>query len=270
MRFRSVITLLLTSGAFGLLALVCSPEEAVRHQVALGNYTLSYELSESRRLDRVNFEYVFRIDLTNHGTLDLVNGTFAVTSHSPESSVIDGSVSFGHSPVGSTTTALDTFSIRQDRRVPFVPTALGWDLISATAVSSPAGWRAEFPGGGTILSSPTTAQRIDDLGEDAVETPSEIGIETWPNPGALPLDQFIDQLEGGYYSDYERETSIEVDGLPALRLDDRHSLPFPKLPAVVVFVDAPPNVVEIGFNRQTISDSSLSVFDEFVFSMTIR
>jgi hypothetical protein len=110
---------LLLSGA------VCQPPV---HEVALGGFVLRYEQQSSRRLTRNEFEYVFR------GTLESPEGPASaraalVTSTSLATQVVDGRLEFPAVEVAAVPAAsLDTFRVRHDRRTPFDPAQLRFEL----------------------------------------------------------------------------------------------------------------------------------------------
>lgn len=267
---RIFVAAVVLTALVGGLGLVCAPApQPVIHEVEIGDLTIKYTLVDQTRITRTEFEYVYRAMLTNGGQADLVGSIAHVSSNISSTEVTDDSVEFGHTPVGGTIEGMDTFSFRHDRRVPFDPSTLSWMIEPIARLSAPAGWRAETPGQLTILTSPETASLLDALGPDAVEIPSEIGVEILDNPQSLPLDEFVDAYFDGYYADYTRRVPFEIRGRAALRLDDRHGLPFPKFPVLVAFIDAPPIVLMIGFNRQTISAQSLDAFEQLLTSIEL-
>jgi hypothetical protein len=85
----------------------------------------NYQLVGSQRVNRVLFDYTYTADVTNSGAA-LQNVTATLTSNSPNTTVIDNELSFGDVGENATVTSSNTFTIRQDRRFPFDPTALVW------------------------------------------------------------------------------------------------------------------------------------------------
>ena len=85
----------------------------------------SYQLVNKTRVGRTAYEYTYQVNITNNGS-DVQNATASVTSSSPNTTIIDGDVSFGDVAGGTTVTGSDTFIFRQSRRVAFDPEALTW------------------------------------------------------------------------------------------------------------------------------------------------
>jgi len=106
-----------------LCAVVALHAAAAEAQLTVGNYTLV----SSQRVSRTDFNYYYRADVTNTGQ-GVLTVTATAASSSPYTTVVDGSLSFGDVPAGSTAPSSDTFTIRQDRRHAFEPSALDWDV----------------------------------------------------------------------------------------------------------------------------------------------
>jgi hypothetical protein len=92
------------------------------------------QLVSSTRVGRTLIEYTYNVNITNNGS-DAQDVTASVSSSSPYTVVVDGAVNFGDVPAGETVTGTDTFTIRQDRRYPFDPEALIWDIQSRIAAN---------------------------------------------------------------------------------------------------------------------------------------
>ena len=89
--------------------------------------TCNLTMVASKQVSTREFDYTFRVDLTNRG--DSVSGVAGViTSSTPNTRFMRGSVTFGPIPQGGTVTSLDTFTIRQDRRFQFDASKLNWTL----------------------------------------------------------------------------------------------------------------------------------------------
>ncbi len=116
---------------FGLTLLALTAQVAAAQPV-VGNYQL---VSETR-VDRTKFDYVYKATLTNPGAA-LVNVSATLTSLSPATAVIDGSLSFGNVAAGGSAVSSDTFTIRQDRTVAFDPANLKWQISSQPANRPP-------------------------------------------------------------------------------------------------------------------------------------
>lgn len=83
----------------------------------------------SKRVSRTDYEYSYQADITNTGT-DAENVTSTVSSSSPGTTVVEGDLTFGDVATGTTATSSDTFTIRQNRRIPLDPDALGFEVDS--------------------------------------------------------------------------------------------------------------------------------------------
>ena len=86
-----------------------------------------YELVMGERVARTEFEYTFTAQLTNAGPA-LQNVIAQVMSMSPNTVVVEDILTFNFVPANRTILSEDTFTIRQDRRVPFDPAALVWEI----------------------------------------------------------------------------------------------------------------------------------------------
>jgi len=80
----------------------------------------SYQLISSARVDRTSYDYTYQVSITNV--------TATVTSSSSNTTIIDGGVGFGNVGAGETVAGTDTFTIRQNRRYAFDPSALSWEV----------------------------------------------------------------------------------------------------------------------------------------------
>lgn len=92
-----------------------------------------YELISTTRVSRIDFEYTYRANITNTGA-DVENVTAQLSSTTPNTIVVDGSLSFGAANAASTVTSTDTFTIRQDRSYPFSWSDMSWDIFFDTPV----------------------------------------------------------------------------------------------------------------------------------------
>lgn len=120
-------------------------------RAAVLNLTIgSYQLVSSTRATRTEFDYVYKASVTNPGTIDVVHVTATLTSKSPTTTLIDGSLTCGDVPAVKTVVCTDTFTIRQDRSVTFDPADLVWKLSGGIRPVPPArggraAARAAFP-----------------------------------------------------------------------------------------------------------------------------
>jgi len=87
----------------------------------------NYQLISKTRVGRTTYDYTYKVNITNNNN-DAYNVTATLTSNIQETVVIDGTVNFGSVSAGDTITSIDTFIIRQDRRVPFNPSAWLWKI----------------------------------------------------------------------------------------------------------------------------------------------
>lgn len=114
--------------AIGALAFVTLTISASAQQFAIG----LYHLQKSTRVSLTQYDYTYTADVTNPGATAL-NVTGTVTSNSASTIVTKGTVAFGSITSGATITSVDTFTIRQDRTVPFDPASLVWTFTAFPA-----------------------------------------------------------------------------------------------------------------------------------------
>ncbi len=142
----------------------------------------NFVLTGTTRISRTVFEYTYRADATNGDTI-AVALTASLASSAVSTTVMDGALDFGNVSQGATKTSLDTFTIRQDRTVPFDGNALTW--TAETAPASAAGLLLE-----EVLYAPAA--------------------------GAAP---FIDLVNAGIDSVPLQSLILKVDDIP-IRLED--------------------------------------------------
>lgn len=117
---RRVGLLALTLGASG-----CS--DVFLHGIRIT--VVDYELLGSRRVDRDHFDFTYRARCRNQGPeADAV--VAVLESHAPSTAVVEGVLRCGPVAAAGVAESLDTFTIRQDRTVPFDPSALRWIVAS--------------------------------------------------------------------------------------------------------------------------------------------
>ena len=103
---------LLRLTAFTVFALLLSTSAAAEFEVG------ALELTGSTRVSRVEFEYTYRVNITNPDAL--ARGvTATITSTSPYTTIVDGELDFGDINAGATALSTDTFVLRQNRRAAF-------------------------------------------------------------------------------------------------------------------------------------------------------
>jgi hypothetical protein len=95
-----------------------------------GNPTLAtcnIKLVSSKQVSLREFEYAFLVDLSNLGN-DVQGVVGTITSSTPNTKIVEGTVTFGPVTQGATVTSQDTFTLRQDRRFQFDASKLNWTL----------------------------------------------------------------------------------------------------------------------------------------------
>ena len=86
-----------------------------------------YILENKQRVTRTRFDFSYRVQLNNSDAA-IKNVTATVTSSSENTTIIEGSVSFSDVSAGAFSESIDTFTLRQDRRHPFDPSVLVWNV----------------------------------------------------------------------------------------------------------------------------------------------
>jgi len=89
-----------------------------------------------KRVGRTEFNYTYNADVTNTGP-DVRNVTATVTSTSEHTVVVDGTLAFGDVPTQGVVVSNKTFTIRQDRLLPFSSSALVWQVQAESASPVP-------------------------------------------------------------------------------------------------------------------------------------
>lgn len=90
--------------------------------------TCKVTLVSSKNFTLTVIDYTYRVDIINLGP-DVKGVQATVTSSAPSTKILDGSVTFGAIGQGAIATSLDTFTMRQDRTLPFDPKKLNWTLV---------------------------------------------------------------------------------------------------------------------------------------------
>ena len=112
------------------------------------------------RTGRTTFDYTYRITVQN-GQPALGSASATVTSSSPSTVVLDGDVALGDLAADSSVTSVDTFTIRQNRLVPFDPASLTWvvqgkPLVPNVVGLTQAAATTAITGAGLVLGNVTT------------------------------------------------------------------------------------------------------------------
>ena len=81
------------------------------------------DLVSSQRMNRTEFRYSYTVDALNTGGL-AHSVTATVTSTSSSTKIVSGTLEFGDVQAGAVATSSNTFTLQQDRTVPFDPHAL--------------------------------------------------------------------------------------------------------------------------------------------------
>jgi uncharacterized protein DUF4347 len=112
----------------------------------------NYQLVSSIRVGRTAYDYTYQVSITNNGA-NVQNVTAAVSSSSPNTTIIDGSVNFGDVTAGSTIAGNDTFTIRQNRSYAFDPNSLTWNIQFelAAQIIPPEGGEIQGEGGIVLI-----------------------------------------------------------------------------------------------------------------------
>ncbi len=96
-----------------------------------------YTLVNTERVNRVEYDFTYQVTINNSDTA-IQNVSAIVSSTSENTIIIDNHVNFNDLAVNETSTSLNTFTLRQNRRYPFDPSALSWD-INFEVVPEPTG-----------------------------------------------------------------------------------------------------------------------------------
>lgn len=110
------------------------PAFSAELNLIVGDYTLV----EKKRVSRTDIQYTYNVDILNNDTvLEAVNVTASLSSTSPNTTIIDGTLNVDSVPASGNVTSTDTFSIRQNRRVPFDPSSLSWTFTGVVLPPDP-------------------------------------------------------------------------------------------------------------------------------------
>lgn len=112
----------------------------------------SFQLVSEVRVTRTVSEFTYRAVLTNAGPA-VGGATATVASLSPNTTVVDGTVTFAATGANGSTVSTDTFSFRHNRTVPFAWSNLTWSI----AVAAPP------PGEGVLLQGGASSDALSAL-----------------------------------------------------------------------------------------------------------
>lgn len=96
----------------------------------------SYTLLSSYRASAYQYYYTYTTSVTNTNSTPYTYVLGTLTSSTPNTVVISGSVEFGLVPAGGTASGLDAFTILQDRRYAFDPSSLSWAFTGSSSSST--------------------------------------------------------------------------------------------------------------------------------------
>jgi len=106
----------------------CAPTPIVYHEAEIGDFSLRYWKTGSRRVGRTATEFTFAGELS-HDRPELVIEAFVSIGSSNAAMVpSDAQLRFFYTPSQATTSTSDTFSLTIDRRSPFVPGDLDFSI----------------------------------------------------------------------------------------------------------------------------------------------
>ena len=116
----------------------------------------NYVLIAKERVTRTAYQYTFTADAVNQTDRDFYMLGAQLSSTSPNTTVVDGTLAFGDVMQGETATSSDTFVIVQERGGNFDPSALNWEFQWEDRIwnaPAPAGLTANPPGWGLTVTS---------------------------------------------------------------------------------------------------------------------
>jgi hypothetical protein len=176
---------------------------------------------DSKRVSRTDYEYTYQADITNTGT-DAENVTATVSSSSPGTTIVEDNLTFGTVATGTTATSSDTFTIRQNRRVPFDPDALGFE-VDSTLIDDGLEWPVfENEEIGYSLKYPPNFEVTLQKGTEVLTLEDEhyiVSISIEENPDGLSIEDYFDGSPGpdlNNFSGFGPKT-IEANGYSALK-----------------------------------------------------
>ena len=128
--WRSVLVLL------ALIAVIVGMTSVV-YSATANAYFLDQALATSKRVTANETDFTYTIRVINQGVA-LTNARATVTSRSANTKIIDGEVQLGTLAAGVTVSSTDTYTLRQNRLVPFNPADLTWTIQGTAANTTPA------------------------------------------------------------------------------------------------------------------------------------
>lgn len=130
------------------------------------------ELVSKQRVGRTTYQYTYRLSVDVQGT-QLNDVTVYVSCDSPGTTLVDDVVEFGDIPGNAVSISTGTFSLRQNRRVPFDPNCLGYEIGFDTPLIM-SGTATDLPLSGAdirvTITRPSSGRPIVESGRPIVET----------------------------------------------------------------------------------------------------
>jgi len=96
----------------------------------------AYTLVGKQKVNRVLYDFTYQVNIINDDTA-IQNVSATVSSSSANTVIIDNRVDFNDLAIEETSTSIDTFTLRQDRRHPFDPGVLNWEINFELDVPAP-------------------------------------------------------------------------------------------------------------------------------------
>lgn len=151
----------------GLIVAIHLPERA-----EAGATVEDRELVSKRRVGRGIYEYSYRLTINNVGTtLNDVN--VYVSCDAPGTTIVDDIAEFGDIAENVVSTSTGTFSLRQNRRIPFDPECLQYEIGFATTVRLSGTATDKVLSGATIIGTvirPSSGRPIIESGRPIIES----------------------------------------------------------------------------------------------------
>ena len=214
------------------------------------------QLVSTRRLDRTNYEYVYRTKVSNSSSIAYSGAHASVSTDASSITIIDGDLDFGAIGSGSSTTSTDTFTIRQNRSNSS-PAVLAWTVVPAagTFTNTAAGYTATIPVQFQGLSAPGQSSVWIESTSPYISGEREhfpaISIESYANATNLSLEDFYAHQDANFFIASARQEKFSVNGMDAVRFYGAYSM----AGTYVVAVRLPGKVVEISsYNENSDSD----------------
>ncbi len=88
----------------------------------------NHQIVDRQRVSRTDVQFTLSAQVTNAGPGTATNVKATLTIDSPNTTVVDGNLTFGDVAPGATVTSQDTFVIHQNRRFPFDPALMQWSV----------------------------------------------------------------------------------------------------------------------------------------------